>query len=187
MIALDSATKEINLLIPTNVDSEVYKPALNLRPFVAHLTCQTMGVLFKRLVEDTDDNESLIATRSHFSELLKEVDIGPVVGSRLQKLAHLVNEYQQPTTSTWILRSKVLETFQRERLAPGLWGLGDQSGRLHGFTDHLGRAVAPTDNGQDAPALSTGRQRGPDSLSRVLAEDRSRVIPEIVCLRSEGR
>ena len=68
-----------------------------------------MGVLFKRLVEDTDDNEPLLL-REAFSELLKS-RYRPVVGSRLQKLPI---SSMTPTVRTGACTARdILETFQR--------------------------------------------------------------------------
>ena len=60
-IALDGPAKEVDLFVPANVDCEVHETALDLRPLVARLSRQPVGVLLERLVEDADDDQSSCA------------------------------------------------------------------------------------------------------------------------------
>ena len=61
VIALYGPGQKVNLFIPANVDGEVHKPALYLGPFVTPLTRQTMGVLLKCLVQNTDKDQPPLA------------------------------------------------------------------------------------------------------------------------------
>ena len=63
VIAFDCTAEQVDLLISAGVDDEVHETSLDLRPLAAHLTRQTMGVLLKSLMEDTDNNEPPVATR----------------------------------------------------------------------------------------------------------------------------
>ena len=93
MIALDGPTEEVYLLVSGGIDDEVHEPALDLGPLIAHLSRQPVRVLFECLMEDSDDNHTPAATRGAFGQLLKQMDIVPIVRCGFQKLAHFVDEH----------------------------------------------------------------------------------------------
>ena len=94
MVALDRPAEEVDLLVSGSIDYEVHEPALDLGPLVAHLSRQPVRVLVERLMEDADDNHPPAAARGAFGELLKQMDIGPIVRRGFQKLAHFVDEHR---------------------------------------------------------------------------------------------
>ena len=94
MVTLDCPTEEVDLLVSGGIDGEVHEPALDLGPLVAHLSRQSVRVLFECLMEDADDNQPPAAARGAFGELLKQIDIGPIVRCGFQKLTHFVDEHR---------------------------------------------------------------------------------------------
>ena len=95
VVALNRPAEQIELLVSGGINGEVQESALDFGPFVTHLSRQPVCVFFECLMKDADDNQSPTAARGAFCELLKQVDIGPIVRRRFQELAHFVDEHRQ--------------------------------------------------------------------------------------------
>src|SRR5690242_2957888 len=97
MVAFDRARNEIDLLFGSGADSKIDEPALDLRPLIPHVMREAMRVLLEGLMENADDDEPPFASRRGLGELLKDVEVLPLMRRALKKLAHLVHEQQNAT------------------------------------------------------------------------------------------
>ena len=177
--AFDGPAEQVDLFVATRADGQVHEAPLDLRPLVARFARKTMGVLLECLMQDTDDDESFVAAERQFGHLLKKVEVGPLMSSGFQELAHLVDEHHQSPAGTRIARRDLFERLQEMLLVPRLrWFAGQEAGCLDSFTDDVGRAFAPADNRENAPSSGTGRQGGLNDVRGLLPEDCRGTAPE---------
>ena len=161
-VALDCAAQQIDLLVAAGIDGQVHIPALNLCPFVPSLPRQPVGVLLESLMEDAHDHQSVVAARGNLGELLKEVDVGAVVGGRLQELSHLVDEDDEAAAGAWVLGGNPTQGVDDLLFAPSRRErICDEPGCFNGLAHHLGRTFPAADDGQDAPSPSHAAAKRP--------------------------
>ena len=100
MIALNGARYQFELLSARRVDGKVDEAPLYLRPLIgpliARLLRKAIGIFLESLMQCADDKKTPVAPGCGFGKLLEDVDIGAVMRGGLGKLAHLVDEQQQP-------------------------------------------------------------------------------------------
>ena len=120
-VTLDGAAQQVYLLVAAGIHGEVHEPALNLRPFVPALTRQPVGVLLEGLMEDAHHDQPVVAARSDLGELLEKVDVGAVVGGRLQELSHLVDEDDQTAAGPWMAGRCLPESVEDPLFTPPSW------------------------------------------------------------------
>ena len=96
MIALNGARYQFELLSARRVDGKVDEAPLYLRPLIARLLRKAIGIFLESPMQCADDKKTPVAPGCGFGKLLEDVDIGAVMRGGLGKLAHLVDEQQQP-------------------------------------------------------------------------------------------
>ena len=99
-VLFDRPPNDVQHLVRACGDRQVGEAPLNLRPLVAHLAREPECVLLEQLVQDADHDEPPVAARGQLRELLKDIDVGPVVGGGLEELPHLVDEHDQASAFT---------------------------------------------------------------------------------------
>ena len=158
MIALDRTGDKVDLLLARSVNDKVDETTLNFCPFVAHFMRQAMGVFLECLVQHTNDKKATVAPRGSLGKLLKDVNIRAVLRGGFEKLAHLVDEQDQPTMGLRIFGSCICQRHDEIALGPAAaWHPRDKSDSFDGFADNADGIIAPSDDGKDPPPLRACR------------------------------
>ena len=111
--------QEIDLLIAVCIDRQIDKPTLYLGPLVPRLSGKTVRVLLERLMKNADDQQPPAATRGHLGKLLEQMDVGPIPGGTLQKLAELVDEHRKATAGARMAHRDFFERTEDCLFGPG--------------------------------------------------------------------
>jgi hypothetical protein len=64
----------------------------------------TVGVFFKRLVQDANDQKAAVAARRRFGELLQDVNIRTVLRGGLKELSHFIDKDDEAAVALWVCR-----------------------------------------------------------------------------------
>ena len=186
VVAHNRTAQQVYLLVAVGIDGQVDESALNLRPFVPRLSRQPIGVLVEGLVEDAHDHQSVVAARGDLGKLLEEVDVGAVVGGRLQEFPHLVDKHHQAAAGTGVLGGDLTQGVQDLHVAPADREAGGEPAGFHRLAYHLGGTLPAPDDWKDLPALAARGQGVPDDRCGLLAEGHLRRLPQRGVTVQEG-
>ena len=102
---------------------------------------------------------------------------GAVLRGGFEKLAHLVDEQDQPAVRLGLRCGRLHQGGDQIALGPAAARHARyKSSPFDGFSDDADGIVAPSDDGNNAPSLRACRQRVPDLFRQLLSEDLGRVF-----------
>ena len=127
-------------------------------------------------MQHANEKKTTVAPRRRLGKLLEDVDIGTVLGGGFEKLAHLVDEEDEPAVRSGLCGGGISQCSNQICFGPAASRLtGYEPHLLHGFADDSDGILASCNDGKDAPSLRAGRQGAPDRLRQLLSEYSSRV------------
>src|SRR5581483_2315717 len=131
-----------------------------------------MRIFFKRLMQDTDNQEPSLAARSGFRKLLEEIDICAGLRSPLKKFAHLVDEDDEPAMGFRAAPCCIEEHIDELWFSPAATGSSlNDFGGFNGFANDTDRIITAADDGDNAPSSRAGREGIPNRLRKLATEN----------------